>query len=214
MSETLETDGTISWTAVDLVERFGPIPLHRVCSEPRAGTATEEDVLRLYENENRLYELVDGTLLEKTVGTYESYLALVIARHLSNFVAEKNLGIVLGADGMLRIAPSLIRIPDVSFIEWDRLPDRRVPRDPIAAITPNLAVEVISRSNTQQEMDRKLQEYLSAGVQLIWYVYPESRSVHVFEGDVNVQIVSITGSIVGRKSLTGFKLPLASLFDA
>jgi len=214
MSETLETDGTISWTAVDLVERFGPIPLHRVRSEPRAGTATEEDVLRLYENENRLYELVDGTLLEKTVGTYESYLALVIARHLSNFVAEKNLGIVLGADGMLRIAPSLIRIPDVSFIEWDRLPDRRVPRDPIAAITPNLAVEVISRSNTQQEMDRKLQEYLSAGVQLIWYVYPESRSVHVFEGDVNVQIVSITGSIVGSKSLRGFQLPLASLFDA
>ena len=168
MSETLETDGTISWTAVDLVERFGPIPLHRVRGEPRAGTASEEDVLRLYENENRLYELVDGTLLEKTVGTYESYLALVIARHLSNFVAEKNLGIVLGADGMLRIAPSLIRIPDVSFIEWDRLPDRRVPRDPFAAITPNLAVEVISRSNTQQEMDRKLQEYLSAGVQFIW----------------------------------------------
>ena len=62
------------WTAVDLVERFGAIPLSRVVQNPAPGTATEQDVIDLDEHEDRLCELIDGTLVEKTVGAYESYL--------------------------------------------------------------------------------------------------------------------------------------------
>ena len=69
-------------------------------------------MIGIHDREDRLCELVDGVLLEKTVGTYESYLALL----LGNFVDENNLGIVLGADGMMRLVPGLVRIPNVSFI--------------------------------------------------------------------------------------------------
>ena len=169
-----------TWTAVDLAARFGPIPLHRIRSNPPPGTAHEEDAIEIHDRENRLYELVDGVLVEKDMGTYEAYLAILLGRLLGNFVAEHNLGIVLGPDGMMRLAPGLVRIPDVSFISWDRLPGGRVPRAAIAALAPDLAVEVISRGNTPEEMRDKLAEYFAAGVRLVWYVYPVAREVVVY----------------------------------
>jgi hypothetical protein len=62
------------WTAADVVQRFGAIPLHRVRHHPAPGTATEADVVNLSEHEDILCELVDGALLEKTMGAYETYL--------------------------------------------------------------------------------------------------------------------------------------------
>lgn len=126
------------WTAADLVERFGPIPLCRVRGRPAPGAATEQDVIELVDHENKLCELVDGVLLEKAVGTYESYLAMRLGRLLGNFVEEQRLGIVLGADGMIRLAPGLVRIPDVSFIAIERLPDREVSRSRFARCSPSL----------------------------------------------------------------------------
>ena len=75
MSHATDTTAT-AWTAVDLVERFGAIPLNRVVQNPPPGTATEQDVIDLDDHEDRLCELVDGTLVEKTVGAYESYLTV------------------------------------------------------------------------------------------------------------------------------------------
>lgn len=118
MSDALASQAAGSWTAADLVRRFGAIPLCRVRHDPAPGTAVEEDVVTIHDREDRLYELIDRTLVEKTVGTYESYLAMMLGRILGNFIIDHNLGVVLGADGMLRLAPGLVRIPDVSFISW------------------------------------------------------------------------------------------------
>lgn len=203
---------TAGWTAADLVLHFGPIPLARVRQEPAPGTATEKDVIRIHEREDRLFELVDGTLVEKTVGTYESYLAAVLVRLLGNFNADADLGIVLGADGMLRLAPGLVRIPDASFISWDRLPQRRIPSQAIADVVPDLAVEVISSSNTREEMDRKLREYFQSGVRLVWYVYPDSREVHVYNQPSASEVVVESKSLDGGAVLPAFRLPLKSLF--
>jgi hypothetical protein len=61
-----------TWTIADLYRRFGEIPLERIRHDPPAGAATFDDVLRIHERENRLYELVDGILVEKAVGFLES----------------------------------------------------------------------------------------------------------------------------------------------
>ena len=115
---------TAVWTAVDLVERLGPIPLDRVRTTPPPGSATERDVIEIHDHENRLCELLDGTLVEKTMRSFESYLAMNLGRVLATFVRDHDLGIVLGADGMVRLANGLVRIPDVAFISWERLPGR------------------------------------------------------------------------------------------
>ena len=201
-------------TAADLVARFGPMPLDRVRYDPPPGSATESDVIEIHDREDRLYELIDGILLEKTVGTYEAYLALLLGRLLGNHVAEKNQGIVLGADGMMRLAPGLVRIPDVSFISWQRLPAGKVPRDPIADLAPDLAVEVISKSNTQAEMERKLADYFAAGVRQVWYVYHRPRrEVLVYTSAEKHVALSENQQLDGGELLPGFSLELRSFFS-
>ena len=63
------------WTVADLQRRFGPIPFRRIRQNPPPGSGTVADVIRLNDHEDRLYELVDGILVEKTVGLEESWLA-------------------------------------------------------------------------------------------------------------------------------------------
>src|SRR5574340_858459 len=200
------------WTAGDLLAWFGPISLRRIRHDPWPGSATEDDVVDIHDREKRLYELVEGVLVEKTVGTFESYLAAILTRLLGNYVADNNLGIVLGADGMVRLAPGLVRIPDVSFISWQRLPGRKVPRDPIADLAPDLAIEVLSRYNTRQEMDRKLADYFAAGVRQVWYVDPAAREVRVYVAADRLTVLGESHAIDGGDVLPGFRLELGQLF--
>src|SRR6516164_9072280 len=99
-------------TVGDLAERFGPIPLSRIVRNPLPGTATERDVLAIYERDKKLCELVAGILVEKPMGYEESVIAAEIIRRIGNFVRQRKLGIVAGEAGMLKLARGLIRIPD------------------------------------------------------------------------------------------------------
>lgn len=202
-----------SWTAVDLAERFGAIPLNRIRHEPPPGTATEQDVCEVNDRENRLFELVDGTLVEKTVGAYESYLAVLVANQVLGFVKQHDLGIVLGADGMLRLAPGLVRIADASFISWTRLPGRKPPHEPIPDLTPDLTIEIVSKANTREEMDRKLHDYFAAGVRLVWYIYHSPRrEARAYTSPTEYSLVQEDESLDGGAVLPGFTLRLADLF--
>jgi len=101
-------------TLADLLEQLGGIAPDRVRFRPAPGTATEEDVLAIrHSPERRLCELVDGVLVEKAMGLRESYLASVLITILLTFVRLRNLGLVTAPDGTMRLAPGLVRIPDV-----------------------------------------------------------------------------------------------------
>ena len=92
---TLSTRGRTSrkiWTVADLYRRFGPIPFERIRQNPPPGSGTVDDVVRLNDHEDRLYELVDGILVEKTVGLEESIIAGFILTILNNFVLPRGLG--------------------------------------------------------------------------------------------------------------------------
>jgi Uma2 family endonuclease len=200
------------WTVADLLSRFGPILHSRIRQAPAPGSATEADVIAIHDREDRLYELVDGVLVEKAMGVQESYLAVVLAGLLADYAGRHNLGFVLGADGMARLAPGLVRIPDVSFIAWRHFPDRRVPRAPILGLAPDLAVEVLSPGNTAQEMDRKLRDYFASGVQRVWYVAPVSRTVEIFATVDQVVLLHEDQRLTAEPVLPGFALPLRDLF--
>lgn len=200
------------WTAADLIVRFGAVPLSRVRHAPAPGRASERDVVEIHDREKRLYELVDGVLVEKTVGIYESYLGGLLLHLIWEFVEKHDLGVALGADGMMRLAPGLVRIPDVSFISWQRLPERTVPREAISNVAPELAIEVISKSNTREEMQRKLADYFAAGVRQVWYVYPASREVWVYRAPEEVAVLDEHQAVDGGDVLPGFRLELSRLF--
>lgn len=89
---------------IDLSLRFGPMPAWRIRTNPPPGRATEADVLRIHNEENRLCELVDGILVEKDVGYEESVIAGRLLTALNNFVIPRKLGLVTGEGGMMKIA--------------------------------------------------------------------------------------------------------------
>src|SRR3981081_3366734 len=101
-------------TLADLLEELGDFPPRRVLARPYPGTATEQDVIDLEKHEKRLCELVDGVLVEKTMGYLESILAAQLIIALGEYLKHQDLGLLAGADGTLRIWPGLVRIPDVS----------------------------------------------------------------------------------------------------
>jgi Uma2 family endonuclease len=201
------------WTTVaDLWEQLGQVPLSRIRFVPTPGTATEQDVLDLIDHADRICELVDGVLVEKTMGYMESLLAGAIIESLRKFVRKRKLGIVLAPDGTLKILPRQVRIPDVSFISWDRFPDGKLPETPIPAVAPDLAVEVLSEGNTEAEMRRKLHDYFTAGVRLVWYVDPRSRTAAVYTAPEQCAVLGENDVLTGGDVLPGFQLPLRELF--
>src|SRR5947208_1526308 len=110
-------------SVADPLERLGGISPERVRA---LAPACEEDVVRIEETEGRLFELVDGVLVEKTMGFVESWLAMEIGRLLGNWVVPRGLGIVCGADGMMRLFPGTVRMPDVGYVCVQRLPGGRI----------------------------------------------------------------------------------------
>jgi Uma2 family endonuclease len=212
ISMTTVSDPPTIWTAADLFERFGPIPMNRICTDPAPGLATEDDVVWFDDHKDRLYELVDGVLVEKSMSSYESFLAIEIAWHMQNYVKPRRLGAVLGADGMLKLAPGLIRAPDVSFLAMDKFPGGRFPRERIAPLAPDIAVEVLSPSNTRQEMAEKLSDYFRAGTRLVWCVDPRRREVQVFTSVSDCRVLTEADTLDGGDVLPGFELNLRELF--
>src|SRR5687768_11102124 len=138
MRDRVDTDESLA----DVLAKLGDIDPRRVRAYPPIGTATEADLLRIHAREDRLYELVDGILVEKVMSFPESALACDLIRILGNFVSSRKLGFLTGPDGTVRLMPKLVRIPDVAFISWDQLPTRERPSAPIPDLAPALAVEV------------------------------------------------------------------------
>jgi Uma2 family endonuclease len=207
-----KNDFPSAWTLADLLEHLGGISPQRIRLRPAPGMADERHLMAIRKHEARLYELLEGVLVEKILGYEESSLACELIFYLKHFLHEHDLGNVAGADGALRLMRGLVRIPDVSFISWDRLPDRRLPEERLPDLTPDLAVEILSEGNTPGEMDRKLRDYFFAGTRLVWYVDPQRRTVRIYTSPDQCIELSERQTLDGGAVLPGFSLPLTQLF--
>ncbi len=212
MSTVLTDASPTDWTIADVQAWLPGFPRDRIRIFPPPGTATDQDVLAAKARNGQICELIDGTLVEKPMATKESMLALVLAQRLLNFLDVNDLGMLTGEAGFLRILPGQIRAPDVSFIRWERLPDRHASKPAIYAAVPDLAVEILSEANTEAEMERKLHEYFQAGVRLVWRIEPKTRTARAYTAVNAWREIGPQGSLSGGEVLPGFDLPLAQLF--
>jgi Uma2 family endonuclease len=200
----------------EFLHDLGDIPLKRIIFDPWPGTATEADLLRYCEGvngEKRLCELVEGTLVEKPMGYLESLIAAALIEFLRSHVRKHKLGLVAGEQGMMRLTKGLVRLPDVSFVSYDRLPGRKVPRAPIPSLAPDLAVEILSKGNTAREMKRKVKEYFAAGCQQVWLINPRTRSAKIYEAPTQVTEIDADGMLRGGTVVSGFSLAMRKLFE-
>src|SRR5947209_9577654 len=106
MATATHTDTTRN--LAEILEDLGGISPDRVRLKTPLGQASEADLIALNDRGDSLYELVDGMLVEKGMGYTESGLALVLAGFLRAFIVPRNLGLLTGADGMMRLVPGLV----------------------------------------------------------------------------------------------------------
>lgn len=196
----------------EMLDRLGGVAPVRIRVQPALGTATVEDVLEIEERENRLFELVDGVLVEKVMGYTESRIASRLIAALEAYADAHDLGVVTGEGGMFRMPDNLVRIPDVAFASWNQFPDRELPDEGAPEIVPDLAVEVLGKGNTAAEMSRKLREYFRAGSRLVWFVDPRARNVTVYTSPTRAKVLTANDSLDGGKALPGFAMQVGSLF--
>ncbi len=162
-------------SVAEVLHELGDISPHRI--HMPMGTATEQDVIDALEAaDKRLFELVDGVLVEKTMGIRESIIASICCQQIWNYLDVNPLGLAFTADGPCRIKVGRIRFPDAGFVSWERLPGDDLPEDAILDAIPDLVIEGISKGNTPREMELKVKDYFKAGVRLAWFIYPKTQT--------------------------------------
>jgi len=197
------------------------IPVTVPCAEPvlvpRHGRPwTEADLLALADDE-RHYELVRGDLLMMSPASpVQGRYAERLSRALGQYVEDHDLGEVYTAEPGFELAAEpekIVRAPDVAFVRKERIPpaDQQAGFWPLA---PDLAVEIISPSETAASVQAKVQDYLAAGTQLIWLVYPDSTVVVEYQPPAQIRQYGREDSLEGGTVIPGFQYALARLFRA
>jgi Uma2 family endonuclease len=180
------------------------------------GTTTKltfEEFIQLPEEPGKRFELDEGELIVEASPTFRhNVIRQRIARCLSDFVLTHSLGAVT-VENDFRLSSNVIRNPDVAFVATERLRLIDVDRSPIDGV-PDLAIEVVSPSNSAEDMMKKVHQYLDAGAKTVWVFYPNLKLVEIHD-EKGIRQASAPASLREEQLFCGhvFFLPLTPVFD-
>jgi Uma2 family endonuclease len=145
-------------------------------------------------------------------GARHGRLEITLGSRLLGFVEQHGIGWVLGGEvGVYtRRSPDTVRGADIAFITKERAPNG--PPTGFLDVAPELIVEIISPADRWQDMREKINEYFAVGVQQIWVVEPENRSILVYRSATEVRTLLENDVLAGEGPLEGFSLPVAAIF--
>jgi Uma2 family endonuclease len=164
-----------------------------------------------------LYEVINGERREvPPMGAFAATVASFLASHLNMFGWQHRLGFAVVETLFQLVTGRPQRRPDVAFIPYSRWSGPPDPlQDPAAwEVVPSLAVEINSPTNAADDIEAKLQDYFSAGVQLVWVSHPVRRRVYAYKSLTEVRILTENDELDGDPAVPGFRLRLAALFAA
>ncbi len=171
------------------------------------------DLLQMPDGDH--YELVDGELVETDMGGKSSWVGLEVAARLREFARKRRGSFVFPEGAGYRCFPDnpeKVRRPDASFIDTGRLPGA-VPPEGYILVPPDLAVEVISPNDSYYHVEKKVDEYLEAGVRMVWIVNPDNRTVRVVtRGQKEIVQLGPDDELTGGDVLPGFSCRVAEFF--
>lgn len=186
-----------------------------MAAEPTTATLLTADDLLAMPDDGYQYELVQGALVQLPMSSNESSdVAGGILSALRVFAYPQKLGRITGADGAFILSrdPYTVRIPDVAFVLEERMPPREARRR-FLELAPDLAVEVVSPSDSANAVHERVLEYLAAGVQLVWVVHPIQRTVTVYSKDLIAHVLGEGDTLDAGDLLPGFSLAVADIFE-
>ncbi|MBC7815193.1 MAG: Uma2 family endonuclease [Burkholderiales bacterium] len=178
-------------------------------AQTQSYSAEEFDVLiDLPENAERFLEYIGGEIVEVPSNPYTSFIGGWILTFINIFLLKNPIGYATGEAGLYRVMSERYA-PDVGYISKAR--QAQLVRQGINPNAPDLAVEVVSPSDSLQKLMIKVSNYLAAGT-VVWVVYPTDRQVVVHAPGQSVQIFDIEGILSGGNILPGFELPVKDIF--
>lgn len=172
---------------------------------------TPDDLLTMPDGE--LYELVDGQLVELPMSSIASVVAVKLAGCLDQFCESTDLGWVFGIDCGYQCFPedpNRVRKPNVSFVRKERIPGGILSKGYLK-VSPDLAVVVVSTHDLFSEVMEKVEQYLDAGVPLIWVIHPETRNAQVFRSSGSPSYLHEQDELQGEDAVPGFRLRLGDI---
>ena len=175
---------------------------------------TPDDLLRMPDGDR--FELVDGQLVEHTMGKLAVFVAGRIFELLAPYCKSRGLGWVLPEGATYRCFPdesNKVRKADLSFISAARISMEVIASPGHFELAPDLVVEVVSPTDIAYEVDRKVQEYLQAGVRLVWVVNPQVQTVEVHRPQATGTILHENDVLEGETVIPGFHCKIAELFQ-
>jgi Uma2 family endonuclease len=171
-------------------------------------------------DDGRKMELVDGRVVfSMPVGRIHGRLAAAIATWLNIFVWPRELGEVYAETGFrlreLPVRRGRVRGPDVSFVRASRLPPESETERGSLRLAPDLAIEVVSPDEREDDLQAKIAMYFEAGTPIVWVVRPRTKTIEVMTragGSSEFREGDTLTSIEAGFEVEGFSLPLADLF--
>jgi Uma2 family endonuclease len=158
------------------------------------------------------YELVDGELRRMSpAGQEHGRIAMNLGSRLAQFVRERSLGVVFAAETgfLLRRQPDTVRAPDVAFVASAR----QSAAEGFFPGAPDLAVEVVSPSDSFVEIEEKVLEWLGAGTHAVVVVNPRKRAVSVYRAKDNIRLLTESETLDLSFVVPGFSIAVQALFE-
>ena len=180
---------------------------HKKCRCPNTAKMTLEEFL---ESDLEGYEYVKGELIPMppTSGVHGE-ISSNIHWYLYSHVRANQLGRVYIAETGFQIGDRVL-MPDIAFVSAARLPEDR---KKAFSIPPDLAVEVVSRTDISHRIEEKAFAYLEAGTQMVWVLKPVSETITVYRSKTDIKVLTYKDTLTGEDVVEGFSCQVAQLFE-
>lgn len=175
---------------------------------------TDAEFMALNRDGHR-YEIVNGELIDMgNSGAKHGYVCSILMILLGGYVHLHKLGAMFDSSTAFKMKSGNKRSPDVSFMAKERLQGLDELPDGFLEGAPDLAVEILSPSNTVAEIRGKIVEYFENGVRLVWVIHPQEQYVLVYRSSQEPdRLLKSTDSLDGEDIVPDFTLPIAELFQ-
>jgi Uma2 family endonuclease len=168
-----------------------------------------DQYILLPENRIRNFEYVGGEIVEVVSNPVSSNLAARITTFVGMYLLNNDIGYLTSSDGGYMVSNERY-IPDVGFISYQKQPELDY-FDGYIQNPPDLAVEVLSPGNEDEDMSIKIANYLAAGT-VVWLLKPLPKQVVVFKPGEPAKVLGIDEVLEGGTVLPEFTLKIADIF--
>lgn len=174
---------------------------------------TDEEFMALSKDGHR-YELVSGELVDRgNSGMEHGGIGSFLGGLLAIYVRQQTLGIVCDSSTGFTLKSGNKRSPDVSFVSKERLKGLNRPARGLFQGSPDLAIKILSPSNTVEEIHTKIVEYFENDTRLVWVIHPDEKYVLVYHAPEPDGFLRSRDTLAGEEVVPGFSMAVSELFE-